>query len=186
MTEPAESVELRIATLERRAIRIRIGATVWGAWTVITFGYLGIARPVGYSAEEGWPIYLGGAGLSLLFLAAVSWRPWRDVEEWIDRVSMMLQWQVGAGAVIAFTIAIGSRAELLIPFGTYGLYLFLFAGIAMAMRLAESALRRRYSERARARDLARRAAELHAIVLAIRAEARPRWFRRSLRRPPVA
>lgn len=182
MPESADRIALKIAALEHGAIWIRVAATIWGGWTVITLGYLGTVRPAHSYAPEGWPIYLGGAALSLLFLIAVAWRPWRDVAEWIDRVSTLLQWQVAAGVLIAFTIAIGARAELLIPFATYGAYLFLFAGTAMALEIVQGSLRRRYSELAEATERVRRAEEMRALLLAIREGARPGRRRLGVRR----
>lgn len=174
MSESHANNERRIAGLERRARWLRAAALAWGAWTAVSFGYLGFFKPANYSAEEGWPIYVGGAILSLLFLATVAWRPWHDVREWIDRVTTLLQWQVAAGAVIAFSIAVSARPELFLPFGIYGLFLLLTAVPAMAMRIVSGTLQMRYRERDEARELERRTAETRALILAIRAEVRPR------------
>lgn len=172
MSDTAAARDRTIVRLERWAKGIRVVAIAWTSWTALTFAYLTLFRPQSIADSESWPIYLGATLLSMIFLGVMSW-PAPDVRSWLDRVGIVLNWQVASGAVIAFSIAVTARPELFIAFGSLGLYLLLSAFSAMALSIVAAPLHDRYRARDQAQAAERLREQLDQLTAQVVAAVRP-------------
>ncbi|PCC16855.1 hypothetical protein CIK79_00175 [Brevibacterium aurantiacum] len=156
----------------------------WMGITGVTFLLLGVFPQAEFSAMAA-PIFIAGAVVALCFFVGLVWKPWSDVQSWLDRVELLMRWQVASGVVITFTIAFQVREELRLAFSLFGMYLIMSGVLAVMLSLIAVRLRALYCERERLAEATQRQQELDEVKRLISLHRRPRilwpWHRQKHR-----
>lgn len=151
-----------------------IGIAVLGFFALVLF-------PQDLFPQDAMLIFIGGGAVAVGFLVGLVWPPWTEVEAWLDRVELLLWWQVASGVVIAFSAALAVRSDLMQTFALIGVFLIVSAIPFAALSLIALRLRHLYGIRDRkAADRARRK-EMYELKRFIAERRRPliAWPRKS-------